>query len=216
LHKKYCLLHPRHGAASLVHIGCGRHDPFARLGTDTFLTVSPGGIIFYTADANVISQVIGRGTEFPKATGIYRSADIYGKSIVSTEGAAWRHHRKLTSPLFTEKNNQLVWEETLDQSQAMLISWSTADGNGKTIRRVAGYTMRLSLNVISRTRLNQNLAWLKETEVSKENSKDDIPDGHTMSFIYSLQYLLSNVLYVMVLPKSLLSTSILKTPSPAC
>lgn len=41
-----------------------RHAPFAGLGTDTFLTVSPGGIIMHTADANVIAQIFARGDDF--------------------------------------------------------------------------------------------------------------------------------------------------------
>lgn len=87
-----------------------RYAPFAKMGTDTFLTVAPGGIILYTADADVISQITTRWTDFPKPTPLYRSVNIYGKNIVSSEGPAWRYRRKLTSHSFGEKNNQLVWE----------------------------------------------------------------------------------------------------------
>jgi cytochrome P450 len=182
-----------------------RHAPFAKMRTDTFLIVSPGGIILYTADADVIAQITTRWTDFPKPTHLYRSVNIYGKNIVSSEGAAWRHHRKLTSPSFGEKNNQLVWKETLDQTKAMLESWVGPNGCGKTIDQVAGDTMQLSMNVISRAGLSQKLEWHKGSE-DGENTRKNLPNGHTMSFTSSLECLLSNLLLVMLLPKWILST----------
>jgi hypothetical protein len=180
-----------------------RYAPFAEMGTDTFLTVSPGGKILSTADPNVIDQIMARGTDFPKATQLYSSVDIYGKNIVSSKGAAWRHHRKLMAPSFSEQNNRLVWEETLQQTQAMLASWVGPDGKGKTIDSVAGDTMRLSLHVMSRAGLGQKMTWPKGTTNGEQSEK--IPAGHTMSFTDSLTYLLDHVLLIMVLPKWFLS-----------
>lgn len=182
-----------------------RHAPFAKMGTDTFLTVAPGGIILQTADADVISQITTRWTDFPKPTHLYGSTNIYGKNIVSSEGAAWRHHRKLTSPSFGEKNNQIVWKETLEQSQAMLESWLGPNGSGKTIDRVGDDTMQLSMNVISRAGLSQKLHWPKGTDESEVTGEKRLPNGHTMTFTHSLRCLLSHLLLVMLLPKWILS-----------
>jgi len=182
-----------------------RHAPFAKMGTDTFLTVAPGGIILYTADADVIAQITTRWTDFPKPTHLYGSINIYGKNILSSEGAAWRHHRRLTSPSFGEKNNQLVWKETLEQSQAMLESWVGPSGGGKTIDRIDGDTMQLSMNVISRAGLSQKLEWPRGTGESEITGMKRLPDGHTMSFTQSLQCLLSHLLLLMMIPKWILS-----------
>lgn len=183
-----------------------RHAPFSGLQTDTFLTVAPGGIIMHTADANVIAQIFARGDDFPKATHLYRHVDIYGKNVVSSGGATWRRHRAVTSPAFTEKNNQLVWKETLEITQAVLESWTGIDpeGGSRTIRSVAGDTMRLSLEVIGRAGLGQKLEWPKATESMHES----LPEGHTMSFTTAVQFLLANMLYVMALPMWFLSESI--------
>jgi hypothetical protein len=181
-----------------------RHAPFAKMGTDTFLIVAPGGTILYTADAEVIAQITTRWTDFPKPTHLYKSVNIYGKNIVSSEGAAWRHHRKLTSPSFGEKNNQLVWKETLDQSQAMLESWMGPDGSGKTIDQIGRDTMQLSMNVISRAGLSQKLEWPRAAE-DREFAGKSLLNGHTMSFTHSLHCLLSHLLLVMLLPKWFLS-----------
>src|ERR1700727_156314 len=37
-----------------------RYAPFAELGTDTFLTVAPGGLVLNTADADVVNQILSR------------------------------------------------------------------------------------------------------------------------------------------------------------
>ncbi|KAG4433097.1 hypothetical protein IFR05_011415 [Cadophora sp. M221] len=176
-----------------------RHAPFTRLGTDTFLTVSPGGIILNTADADLIAQITSRGTDFPKPTQIYRLISIYGENIVSSEGATWRHHRKLTSPAFSEKNNQLVWKETLDLSQTMVASWA-GTGKSRTTTQVAPDTMRLSLEIISRAGLGQQMDW------DDGDDSQALPMGHTMSFSSSFQFIALNILAlvsVMALPPRL-------------
>jgi hypothetical protein len=78
-----------------------RHEIFKRVGADTFLTVSPGGLVLYTCEPAVITQITTRRNDFPKPTEIYRSVDVYGKNVVSTEGQVWRQHRKATSPVST-------------------------------------------------------------------------------------------------------------------
>src|SRR3569833_345900 len=67
-----------------------RYAPFAHMGSDTFLTVTPSGSILYTADADVISQILGRMADFPKPTFLYKNVDIFGKNVMKTERAAWR------------------------------------------------------------------------------------------------------------------------------
>lgn len=59
----------------------------------------------------------------------------------------WRQHRKISAPSFSEKNNELVWNETLHQTQAMLEGWNR---HGGLASEVAKDTMTMTLNVISR------------------------------------------------------------------
>lgn len=172
------------------------YDPFARLKTDTFLTVAPGGIIMYTADADVISQITSRRSDFPKPTWLYRSVDIYGKNIVSSEGESWRQYRKLASPAFSERNNQLVWAEALNQTSAHLASWAGEGDRGRgPIRTLGADTMRLTLNVITRAGFGQ------------QPRSDDkaLPEGHVMSFSSALNYILSHILILILFPTWFLS-----------
>src|SRR5437762_1881477 len=62
--------------------------------------------------------------------------DIYGRNVVTSEGAAWRLHRKITSRPFSERNNQLVHEESVRQALQMMESWDLKSHNGAvTIER---------------------------------------------------------------------------------
>ena len=187
-----------------------RYAPFAALGTDTFWTVAPGGNILHTADANVIADITSRGADFPKPTSLYKSVDIYGKNVVSSEGAMWRQHRKLVAPAFTEKNSQLVFNETLEQTEAMLALWQGLDGDAKTLRTVAEDTMRLSLNVIGRAGLGRKMGWPSSMQRAEGDDKGETTNDHKLSFTESLHYLLKNIYFVMIFPKWLLR----QAPSP--
>lgn len=197
-----------------------RYEPFKRFGTDTFITVSPERNELYTADADVISQITTRRNDFPKALEVYESINLYGNNVVTSEGQLWRHHRKITSPPFSEKNNHLVWTETLEQCQAMVNAWF--DGNigktgSKTIYTLADDAMRLSLYVISSAGFGVRLQWpgtegahanghVKDEEDGSASSSE-IAQGHTMSYTDALGTLLHNILWVLILPPFLLSNS---------
>jgi len=59
--------------------------------------------------------------------------NVYGKNVVSTEGAEWRLHRKVTTRPFSEKNNLLVHEEAVRQTTQMMAAWtSKANTNSGT------------------------------------------------------------------------------------
>ena len=197
-----------------------KYEPFRQLGTDTILVVSPERNELFTADADVVTQITTRRSDFPKALEVYGSLNLYGKNVVTSEGQTWRHHRKITSAPFSENNNHLVWTETLEQCQAMINSWF--DGNpgkerSKTIRTLAADAMRLSLYVISRAGFGVHLEW-PATEGAHTNghvkikqegsaSSPEIPQGHTMSYTDALGSILHDIFWVFILSPFLLSNS---------
>ena len=204
-----------------------KYQPFERLGTDTFLVVSPERNALYTADAEVISQITMRRNDFPKPLEVYQSLQIYGNNVITSEGQLWRHHRKITSPPFSEKNNHLVWAETLKQCQAMLHAWfdgNTVKPGSKTIFTLADDAMRMSLYVISRAVFGVQLQWpgteqvrangyVKNEEESSAPSSA-VAQGHTMSYIDALGSLLHNILWLLLLPQFLLSNSTIISQGP--
>ena len=137
-----------------------RYEPFARVGADTFLAVSPGKITLNTAEASVIDQMTSRRHDFPKALEVYEMLQIFGNNVITVEGQDWRRHRKITSPPFSEANNVVVWKETLSQTEAMINGWFPSDKErSKTLRKLAVDAMRLTLHIISKAGFGKTLTW---------------------------------------------------------
>ena len=176
------------------------------MGVDTFLTISPERIVLNTAEASVISQITNRRNDFPKALEVYDSLKIYGENVVVVEGQRWRHHRKIVSPPFSEKNNGLVWQETLDQIRAMVGSWfdGPEKAESRTLTTIADDAMRLSLHIISRAGFGVPLEWPKRGEEGGK-SGEKLENGHTMTYTDALGSLLHHILWLLAVPKGLLS-----------
>ncbi|KXT00831.1 hypothetical protein AC579_8014 [Pseudocercospora musae] len=172
---------------------------FKAHGTDIIMLVAPGANTLLVADADCVSQITTRRNDFPKPTWLYTSVDLFGKNVVSTEGANWRHHRKITSPPFTEKNNVLVWKESLEQAESMMAGWVGGNKTDSgTIWNVATEAMRLSLHVISRAGFGVKLYWPHEQSVTA------IPQGHAMTYKDALETLLHSLIPLMLLPRWLM------------
>ncbi|KAF2802022.1 cytochrome P450 monooxygenase-like protein [Mytilinidion resinicola] len=187
------------------------HAPFEKMGSDCILTVSSGRLQLYIADAEVITQVTTRRNDFPKPLQMYKRLDIYGKNVVSTEGATWRQHRKMTAPSFTEKNNELVFKETLHHGQALVRLWTgESRRESRTIQDSATDTMRFALYVISSAGFDVRVLWSHE---EKENTGgansvgSTAPPGHKLSYRDAISSLLENILWTQVFPKWVLENS---------
>ncbi|MCJ1310847.1 hypothetical protein MMC25_004514 [Agyrium rufum] len=189
---------------------------YKELGTDTFLTVSPGGNILWTVDPETISQITMRRNDFPKPDFMYRSIKVYGNNVITAEGQAWRQHRKITSPPFSEKNNHLVWAESIRQTQAMLKSW-TLSGE-KTVTTLPTDSKRLSLHVISKAGFGVSLLWpgvdtpalpssFDETSANGESGQADdltLRPGHKMTYTDAISMFIEHLFPIMLVPKELL------------
>lgn len=45
--------------------------------------------------------------------GPYKVLLAFGPNLVASEGEEWKRQRRLVAPAFSEKNNKLVWDETV-------------------------------------------------------------------------------------------------------
>jgi cytochrome P450 len=173
--------------------------------------VSSSKIVIITSSPEAIRQITSRREAFPKPLESYRILDLFGRSILSTEGAEWKQHRKISSPVFNEKNNVLVFAEAISQTQGMLRHWTTGVNAGKTIRSVPQDAMRTTLHIISRIGFGVKLLWpgedMKEEDVSRGAvyGSNSPPEGHSMTFASSLEVLLEHILLVLLVPKWILS-----------
>lgn len=192
-----------------------QYGGFRKAGHDTFLTVSPGGNILISADAAVINQITTRGRDFPKPSKLYQVLNIYGANVVTTEGQIWRKHRKITSVPFNERNNRLVFAESLRQAQAMTNFWIGDKRESLPIHSVADDAMRLSLHVISRAGFGKSLSWPGD-EIAREASTQTVEHakGHDLSYTSALTLLLHNIFFLLLVPKIVLSKN--NHPDPMC
>ena len=225
------------------------HETFRALGTDNFLTVSPGGNIFNTADAGVISQILAQGVGFPKAIQIYKSIAIFGQNgtyhasqphdilasslnaertsffgiswcllffsspihyslrpvlkpiVVSSDGPTSKYHRRLTGPAFSEKNNRLVWQVALDQTQTMIQTFRGPGGEFQTTQKIVSSILRMSLEVLGRTTLGQ-VEWTPEVFDDNPSRVSPRVENTTVGFIENLEFFMANIVSIMITKSS--------------
>lgn len=207
------LLHPEWG----YHKG---HMPFEKLGMDVFLVVSPTRIHAFVADAEAVTQITTRRNDFPKPLEMYGALDIYGKNLVSTEGADWRKHRKLAAPSFGEKNNELVFTESLHHARSLLGLWTGPEGRGsQTIADPSLGAMSFALYVISSAGFDVRVVWPheegKQSSLRKSEGKSmfvgsEVPSGHKMNYREALSELLHNIMWTQIIPPKHLPKSPVK------
>ncbi|OJJ34477.1 hypothetical protein ASPWEDRAFT_60847 [Aspergillus wentii DTO 134E9] len=114
-----------------------------------YMVASPETISCNVSDASVVSQVYGMRGSFPKPIWQYESLDLYGPNVLTCEDTKWSHHRRHTAPSFNEKNNALVWQETIRQTTEMIEYWvETNPAEQFTVENVKIDILKLTLNVI--------------------------------------------------------------------
>lgn len=195
------------------------HNVYKPFGSDTVLTLSLSGqISMHTADPHVISQITQRKNDFWKPIRLYRILDIFGKNVLSVEGQVWRRHRKVVGPPFTERNNHLVWSESLYSAQKMLESLLRSDRQTTdTVQDLEPLFGRLALSVISKAGYGVRLAWPgREGEVAPADEDpssdpalskawvDGKTHGHTMSFGDAIMQVSHSIILIMLVPQWLL------------
>lgn len=174
----------------------------------------------HTDNAEAIHQITSKREAFPKPTDAYTILSQYGENVLTTEGAVWRMHRKITSSSFNERNAALVFKESIHQTQGLINQWLGSDGLGnKTINSLEHDTMSLMLNIIGYVGFGLRLLWPGQTLPPGTDAKLikyaslDAPEGHTMSFVDSLASTLDYLLVLLILPKWLLSKSPTSLPT---
>lgn len=144
-----------------------------------------------------------RREAFPKYTETYKILNQFGDSVLTSEGALWRMHRKVTSASFNEKNSALVFRESIRQAQGMVDFWT----KGETLTTVEHDTMRLALNIIGYVGFGLRLPWPNQKMTDEFNPKYgsiEAPQGFSYSFIDTMAQLLDNLLMLLLVPNWLL------------
>ncbi|KAI1462627.1 cytochrome P450 [Annulohypoxylon moriforme] len=193
------------------------HKLFAKLG-DTFLVVSPGMIICFSENAEVLHQVTSKREAFPKPTEAYALLGQYGQNVLTLEGAAWRMHRKITSASFNERNAALVFKESISQTEGLMNMWLGSDGLGNTtIKTLERDTASLTLNIIANIGFGLKILWPGQKYPADADPRlakyatQEAPEGHTMTFVKALAHTLDYLILLLITPKWILKNVPSKT-----
>ncbi|KAF2641035.1 cytochrome P450 [Massarina eburnea CBS 473.64] len=152
-----------------------------------FMMVTPGGNWLCVGDAAVINEVIRRPKEFRRNMEQMAVLNVYGKNLSTTDDEEWQKHRKVTSITFTEKNNELVWRESITQSKAMLRYWK----EHQPVTTITTDTKVFTLNVLAAAIFNKNYPF--EGVKSTPSSQDD-----SYQYRNSLSTILSSIVQIFV------------------
>ncbi|KIJ25956.1 hypothetical protein M422DRAFT_273049 [Sphaerobolus stellatus SS14] len=104
-----------------------KYKAFLEKGWDTMSLVDIYWDLYLRREANAAHQI----GFFPKASAGYVTVDpvteisTYHEKFVkpTTEGPEWKRHRRATAPTFSERNNRLVWDETIGVVDDMFDAW---------------------------------------------------------------------------------------------
>lgn len=171
------------------------HSPFSKLHHDTFILCSPSGNLLWTCEPQVTHQLYTRGTDFIKPVKMMGMLNIYGPTLVASDGEEARLYRKITGPSFNEKNHERVWIETLKQAGHMVNDWY-----GNAITTLHSDVSRGTLHVFSSVCLSHDIEWTKG-----RNQKDFMPKGHTLSWADAIDSVLNHAITIFTTPRFLLS-----------
>jgi cytochrome P450 len=150
-----------------------------------YVIATPGLNQLIVADAAAGSTILKQHRTWQKSATLSEPLNIFGPNIGSAEGEDWQRQRKMTAVAFNERNNKLVWEESVKQSQQMLSTWvaKRGDANGVTTTTEDAYLF--ALNVLTAAGFGKRYDFDSPLRV--------VDAGHTMSYRDCLKVILSNL-----------------------
>lgn len=164
-----------------------------------------------TCNAEAIRQITSRREHFPKYVESYEILRVFGNNVLTSEGAIWRNHRKVTSASFNERNAALVFQEAIHQAQGLVNMWMGPGGEDSgTINTLDEDTMRLALHIIAYVGFGLKLLWPGESLPAKANLKmakygsPEATAGHKMSFVATIATALECILLILLVPRWIL------------
>ncbi|SJL04160.1 uncharacterized protein ARMOST_07520 [Armillaria ostoyae] len=146
---------------------------------------------FLIADPALTKHISSARVSFPKPTFLYRVLSVFGPNIIASEGDTWKKYRRISAPAFLDRNNRLVWEESLNTTSD-LINTVGKDKDVVEVEHVADVTLQISVNVIGGASFGRKMSWQVDTAVTP---------GHMMAFSEALRLACSGVVLKIIVPR---------------
>ncbi|KAL1946312.1 hypothetical protein VTO73DRAFT_15439 [Trametes versicolor] len=174
-----------------------KYADFARAGWDIVAAVNVfprPELTLYVADPAIAKEIMGARARFPKPLEVYESLSAFGTNILVTEGAEWKRQRKVAAPAFSERNNELVWNETFRIVDEMFQTvWR--DKDVVEINHVIDLTDPIGMMVIGVASFGRRMSW---------NEDNAAPAGYSLTFKNALQEVSKRLIFTILFPKWLL------------
>ncbi|KAI0819401.1 cytochrome P450 [Trametes gibbosa] len=174
-----------------------KYKDFEEAGWDILAGVSgfpSSEVTLYLADPAVIKDVIGARARFPKPMGPYKILLAFGPNLVASEGDEWKRQRRLVAPAFSERNNKLVWDETVRILHDLFDNvWGPRDT--VLIDNATDLTVPITLLVIGVAGFGRRITWNEDAKA---------PAGHRVTFKDALNVVSRNLFLQLLFPKWML------------
>ncbi|KAE9395453.1 cytochrome P450 [Gymnopus androsaceus JB14] len=170
-----------------------KHQPYAEAGWDivAYVTILPSPkVTFSVADAAAIKEFTTARVRFPKPVWQYKALSFFGGNIVASEAEEWKRYRKVAAPAFSDRNNKLIWNETL---RIMFDLFDNVWGSQESIavEHALSLTFPIALYVLSAAAFGQKISWKDE---------DTVPANRQLSFKDALHEVSINCVTKIIVP----------------
>lgn len=160
---------------------------------DVFAVVHPGGLVVCISNADLIYEILQRRTDFRRNMEEFAVLNVYGKNLSTTDDQEWQRHRKMTAVTFTEKNNELVWQQSLAQAKGMLEYWTQRAQ--QPIHSTHEDTKIFTLNVLATALFNKVYPYEGHAEEKRNRHAND----KSYQYRGSLSTILTSIIHILVL-----------------
>ena len=173
------------------------YAPFAHVGSDSFIMVSPGGNVLWTCDPEAILQFSRRHHDFVKPVEMLGMLNMYGPTITGTEGEESRVYRKIAGPSFNDRTHGSVWTQGLEQTAKMLDKWNSL---GAGVMHLDRDLAELTLHTISYVCFDRQMNGVHPKEHQNVSTK-----AHKMSYQEAVGSMLANIPILFTVPFPVIS-----------
>ena len=131
---------------------------------------------------------------------------VFGRNILSSNGADWQRHRKITGGAFKEENTRAVWDASLRQAYAFSAIVPPQVGQeGMTITRLSEHMQIVTMHVLSAAGFGKEYDFESGFSVKEE--------GHAMSYCQAMSIIAKNIMMTILfsalkVPRAILPPSL--------
>ncbi|KAK0241060.1 cytochrome P450 [Armillaria nabsnona] len=151
----------------------------------------PARIEFLIADATIVKDITAARVSFPKPLTMYRMLSVFGLNIVASEGDTWKKYRKISAPAFSDRNNRLVWEQSLKITGDLINTvWKNKDV--VEVEHAVDVTLPIALNLIGVAGFGRKMDWQADMV---------LPPGHEMPFRDVLRLVSTGLFTKILIPR---------------